>query len=225
MRPVCHLSEEDNRAEIQDRMSFAGLLSKLLALDVDQRIKPSEVLRDSFITMTDLAENFPKSFQYVSILKYISIYEWTNVGLTLFFFSLKSSFEAMEICWRQRSKSVRSGQASNKESYRSADLQCISNLNPTAWLDRRERPLIQGIASDICSRLSIYGHCSLPKGKPSSLSFYPERSQSRRQFHPPASSNQFYSLKANGEYLEANTRYLSFLPNLADCSWMTIEQF
>lgn len=62
MRPVCHLSEEENRVEIKDRMSFADLLSKLLALDVDQRIKPSEVLRDSFITMNDLATNFPKSF-------------------------------------------------------------------------------------------------------------------------------------------------------------------
>lgn len=125
---------------------------------------------------------------------------------SFFFFSLKSSFETMEVCWRQRSKSGRSGQASLKESYRSTGLQCVSNLNPPAWLDRREHPLIQGIASDICSRLSIYGHCSLPKGKPSSLSFYPERSQSKRQFHPSASSNRFYSLKPNSEYLEANTR-------------------
>lgn len=62
MRPVCHLSEEDNRAEIKDRMSFADLLCKLLALDVDQRIKPNEVLRDPFITMNDLAKNFPESF-------------------------------------------------------------------------------------------------------------------------------------------------------------------
>lgn len=128
------------------------------------------------------------------------------MGLTLFFFfvSLKSALETMEVCWRQRSKFGRSGQASHKEPYRSTSLQCVSNLNPPAWLDRREHPLIQGIASDVCSRLSIYGHCSLPKGKPSSLTFYPERSPSKRHSRPSACSNQFYSLKANGEYFESN---------------------
>lgn len=140
----------------------------------------------------------------------------TNLGLTIIFlysifykhfsFSLKSSFEMMEVCWRQRTKSGRGGQASHRNSSRSTGLERVSNLDPPAWLDSREHPLIQGIASDICSRLSIYGHCSLPKGKPASLSFYPERSQLKRRSHPSVSSNRFYSLRADGEYLESNAR-------------------
>nr|XP_046254991.1 homeodomain-interacting protein kinase 1-like [Scatophagus argus] len=61
VKPVCHLSDEDNRAEITDRETFVDLLKKMLQLDVSKRITPSQILEDLFITMTDLAASYPNS--------------------------------------------------------------------------------------------------------------------------------------------------------------------
>lgn len=131
---------------------------------------------------------------------------WQGVN-SLFSFSVKSSFEMMEVCWRQSAKSGRNMQLSQWAASRSTGQgHNVSNPDPPAWLNRKEHPLIQGIASDIYSHLSIYEDCSLPKDKPSSLSFYLERNQSKLQSHSPTSSHQFYSVRPNGEYCESSAR-------------------
>ncbi|KAA8591908.1 hypothetical protein FQN60_017282, partial [Etheostoma spectabile] len=77
IRPACHRSSEDNRAESKDLENFVDLIKKLLHLDIGQRITPSQLLGDPFITMSDLANNYPNS-AYV-----------------------KSGCEIMKVCWHQ----------------------------------------------------------------------------------------------------------------------------
>ncbi|XP_036929652.1 dual specificity tyrosine-phosphorylation-regulated kinase mbk-1-like isoform X3 [Acanthopagrus latus] len=77
LRPSCHLSDEDNRAEMVDIENFTELLKKMLHLDFSKRILPSELFEDPFISMNNLADSYPNS-SYV-----------------------KSSFEMMKVCQRQ----------------------------------------------------------------------------------------------------------------------------
>ena len=59
--PVCHLSDEDIMAEVDDRVNFVDMLKKMLQLDVAKRITPSQLLEDPFITMSDIAARYPYS--------------------------------------------------------------------------------------------------------------------------------------------------------------------
>ncbi|XP_042288015.1 homeodomain-interacting protein kinase 2-like isoform X2 [Thunnus maccoyii] len=59
--PVCHLSDEDIMAEIDDRENFVDLLKQMLEFDVAKRITPSQLLDDPFITMRDIAARYPDS--------------------------------------------------------------------------------------------------------------------------------------------------------------------
>ncbi|XP_044215442.1 homeodomain-interacting protein kinase 3-like isoform X3 [Thunnus albacares] len=59
--PVCHLSDEDIMAEIDDRENFVELLKQMLEFDVAKRITPSQLLQDPFISMRDIAARYPDS--------------------------------------------------------------------------------------------------------------------------------------------------------------------
>eukprot|EP00064_Thunnus_orientalis_P012042 superscaffoldBa00001802_g12076 len=59
--PVCHLSDEDIMAEIDDRKNFVDLLKQMLEFDVAKRITPSQLLEDPFITMRDITARYPDS--------------------------------------------------------------------------------------------------------------------------------------------------------------------
>ena len=59
--PVCHLSDEDIMAEIDDRENFVDLLKQMLEFDVAKRITPSQLLQDPFITMRDITARYPDS--------------------------------------------------------------------------------------------------------------------------------------------------------------------
>ncbi|CAK6978256.1 homeodomain-interacting protein kinase 2-like isoform X4 [Scomber scombrus] len=61
VRPVCHLSDDDTMAEVDDRENFIDLLKQMLQLDVAKRIKPSQLLEDPFITMRDIEARYPYS--------------------------------------------------------------------------------------------------------------------------------------------------------------------
>ncbi|KAI9515419.1 hypothetical protein NQZ68_026153 [Dissostichus eleginoides] len=77
LKPPRHLLDEDTAAETEDRQEFLDLLKKMLHLDIDRRISPSELLQHPFITLNHLAQNHQNSF-YV-----------------------KSSCEKMEVCLDQ----------------------------------------------------------------------------------------------------------------------------
>ncbi|AWP20969.1 putative homeodomain-interacting protein kinase 3-like [Scophthalmus maximus] len=66
LKPVCRLSEEDTRAEFQDRQDFGDLLKGMLHLDCDKRITPSQMFQHPFITINYLAKRYPNSF-YVNV--------------------------------------------------------------------------------------------------------------------------------------------------------------
>ncbi|XP_010750813.3 homeodomain-interacting protein kinase 3-like [Larimichthys crocea] len=70
---VCHLSDEDTKAEIEDRENFVNLLKKMLHLDVDKRITPSHLLEDPFITMNDLADSHPNTFYVKSCCEMMEV--------------------------------------------------------------------------------------------------------------------------------------------------------
>ncbi|XP_035991238.1 homeodomain-interacting protein kinase 2 [Fundulus heteroclitus] len=66
IRPPCHLSDEDTRAELEDQEDFVELLKQMLHIDADKRIGPSQLLQDPFITMKYQAENYPTSLYFKS---------------------------------------------------------------------------------------------------------------------------------------------------------------
>ena len=61
VHPVCHLSDEDIMAEIDDRENFVDLLKQMLEFDVAKRITPSQLLQDPFITKRDITARYSDS--------------------------------------------------------------------------------------------------------------------------------------------------------------------
>ncbi|XP_041843378.1 homeodomain-interacting protein kinase 2-like [Melanotaenia boesemani] len=66
INPPCHLSDEDNEAELEDREDFVELLKQMLHVDANKRITPSQLLQDPFMTMRYQQNNYPNSFYFKS---------------------------------------------------------------------------------------------------------------------------------------------------------------
>lgn len=56
------LTGEDAQADQSDRVSFVDLVTKMLKVDVSERIRPSQILHHPFITMSHL-EGFKDNMQ------------------------------------------------------------------------------------------------------------------------------------------------------------------
>ncbi|KAK5861750.1 hypothetical protein PBY51_017203 [Eleginops maclovinus] len=133
-----HLLDEDTAAETEDQQAFLDLVKKMLHLDVGQRISPSELLQHPFITMNNLAENFPSSF-YV-----------------------KSSCEKMEVCLDQTQGFDVRGQQPRMTLQSS-----VSRAKGLpAWYRTQEHPLTLGISSQVLDSLSINDDQNLPQQPP-----------------------------------------------------------
>uniref|UniRef100_A0A671V091 Homeodomain-interacting protein kinase 1-like n=1 Tax=Sparus aurata TaxID=8175 RepID=A0A671V091_SPAAU len=129
LRPPCHLSDEDNNAEMVDRENFIELLKKMLHLDPSKRMIPSKLFDNPFISMNNLADSYPNS-PYV-----------------------KSSFEMMKVCQEQ---SLSSDNSSNTSTTFSASLEPnISLNNHSVWDIYQDSPVVLGIASEF-SHISIH---------------------------------------------------------------------
>ncbi|CAJ1063016.1 homeodomain-interacting protein kinase 1-like isoform X4 [Xyrichtys novacula] len=113
VRSICHLSDEDTRAEEEDLDNFVELLKQMLHLNINKRILPSHLLQDPFLTMVDLADNFPNSF-YV-----------------------KSGFENMEVCKDQKVQSAQQPSTSTA----SPKKDTYDQVTP-AWHRHQEHPTI-----------------------------------------------------------------------------------
>ncbi|CAB1426419.1 unnamed protein product [Pleuronectes platessa] len=116
VRPVCHLSEEDNMAELEDRQLFVNLLKRMLRLDNSNRITPSQMFQDPSMTMNYLEEKYPCSF-YV-----------------------KSCFELMEVC-RKKPGMPAQQPWSNLPASTSLDECNTSTWVIPAWHCHREHPI------------------------------------------------------------------------------------
>ncbi|XP_049426770.1 homeodomain-interacting protein kinase 1-like [Epinephelus fuscoguttatus] len=156
IRPVCHLSDEDTMAQVEDVDNFIDLLKKMLYLDPRKRISPSLLLEDPFITMTDLIDSYPNSFY------------------------TKSACEMMEVCRDQSQRSEDMEQDSWLNPQASTSTATLDQHNTPsqvapAWHNHQEHPLVLEVASAIFSSLSICDDqspprpqqlsCSVAKGK------------------------------------------------------------
>ncbi|XP_047196819.1 uncharacterized protein LOC118114020 [Hippoglossus stenolepis] len=153
VRPVCHLSEEDTMAELEDRQLFANLLKRMLRLDYGNRITPSQIFQDPFMTMNYIEEKYPDSF-YV-----------------------KLSFELMEVC---RTKPVQPVQPpwSNLQASTSLGECNTSNSVIPAWHFHREHPFVQQLAFDFSNSLLLDDH--MPRCQQSgSQSAHPRKRKDR----------------------------------------------
>ncbi|XP_071326689.1 homeodomain-interacting protein kinase 2-like [Trachinotus anak] len=167
IRPPCHLADEDTTAETTDRKNFVNLLKKMLHLDLNERITPSQLIEDPFISMSDLAESYPYSF-YV-----------------------KSCCEVMEVCRDQSPSTSRNSEVQSVQqpwlspqastSTASLDQHNVSHQVVPAWHSHQEHPLILGITSAITSYLSIHEEQSLQQPLQPSFSTHNERTSPELQ--------------------------------------------
>ncbi|XP_034552970.1 homeodomain-interacting protein kinase 2-like isoform X2 [Notolabrus celidotus] len=133
VRPAHHLTEEDTAAEMKDRDSFVELLKRMLHLDIDKRITPSELLEDPFITMTDIAQSFPDSFYVKSGCEMMKVCQDSKVQ------------QDQQLCLNQQPSTSTASPVQQDNS---------SHVTP-AWQSPVEHPVILTIASSVSSSLSI----------------------------------------------------------------------
>lgn len=100
-----NLEGSDLLAEKADRLEFVGLLKKMLLIDAEERIAPSEALSHPFVTMQHLLD-FPHSNQWAHFASDFDVVILTFLHLWLCHSSacsVKSCFHIMDVCWTRPS--------------------------------------------------------------------------------------------------------------------------
>ncbi|XP_069393811.1 homeodomain-interacting protein kinase 2-like isoform X2 [Paralichthys olivaceus] len=133
VRPLCHLLEEDNMTELEDRQLFINLLKRMLRVDYSNRITPRQIFQDPFITMNYLAEKYPYSFY------------------------MKSSFELMDVCRRRSVNPVQPSWSPLQSSTSTTSLEEFNTSNWVipAWHWHQEHPVILQLAINFSKSLSL----------------------------------------------------------------------